>query len=212
LGGGGRNKLEDQYSRLQKTLRKGGGEQGETLVGHLEREGRGMRVRERGKIGGWQLFPFIIPTTCGNVNRRPIESTHHPRLSSLFFFDHNLCAQAPGLRPQALCGWNQNFFLFFHYSARCALTLELILLRGGRTNCGSVRADVAYYRIPMAFLQDLVVDFNHNVSVPKVLGDNKCNNKFSCRPAKTQCVRDIFVELSWRGGRAKYSAECPWVW
>jgi hypothetical protein len=53
LGGGKSNKLEDQYSRLQKTLRKGGGEQRETLVGQLEREGRGMRVRERGKIGGW---------------------------------------------------------------------------------------------------------------------------------------------------------------
>lgn len=89
-----------------------------------------------------------------------------------------------------------DLFSLFHYSARCALTLELILLRGGRTNCGSVRADVAYYRILMAFLQDLVVDFNHNVNVPKVLGDNKCNNKLSCRPAKTQCVRDIFVELS----------------
>jgi hypothetical protein len=30
--------------RLQKTLRKGGGEQGETLVGQSEREGRAVKL------------------------------------------------------------------------------------------------------------------------------------------------------------------------
>jgi hypothetical protein len=62
----GNKSKKKQYPRLQEALRKAGEVLGGGLVGRLEREGRGVRVKGRGKIGGWHRFPFIIPTRRGS--------------------------------------------------------------------------------------------------------------------------------------------------
>ena len=55
-----------------------------------------MRVKGRGKIGGWHRFPFIIPATCGTSTGRSRESLIH---------------DPQWLRPQ--CSKLDQSFLFF---------------------------------------------------------------------------------------------------
>ena len=101
LGGEKDRKSEKQYSRLQKMLRKAGGELGEVLVGQLEREGRGVRVKGRGKIGGWHRFPFIIPTNAWLVNRRRLGVSSATSRMSFFFSSTTIYMFKPQLRPKA---------------------------------------------------------------------------------------------------------------
>jgi hypothetical protein len=62
--------MKDSRSRLtsEENVQKGGnvGERGNNREVGRNR-GRGVRVKGRGKIGGWHGFPFIIAATCGHV-------------------------------------------------------------------------------------------------------------------------------------------------
>jgi hypothetical protein len=114
LGGQKGNKSEKQYSQLQKKLREAGRGVGEVLLGRLERGGRGVRVKERGKIGGWHRFPFIIPTTRGSPTDAGTSQLSHITHVSFFSSPTTIYKFKPQVSPpNAPPGWGHSVLLFF---------------------------------------------------------------------------------------------------